>query len=706
MAFENTPKTILLIEDNPVDAKRILDVFAGRAGSPCDMKWAMQLTTGLKLLAHGGIDLILADLGLPDSQGIATFEQLYSAAPDTPILILAPHNDQRSAEEAIARGAYDYLSKRYLDEWTLPRVLRSAMERKKLEETIFAERERAQVMLNSIGEAVLCTDLYGNVTYLNQVAESMTGWSRLEATGRPISEVFQVIDGITRETVQNPLELAILQNKAICLESNCILIRRGGLEMAIEDSAAPLHDRNGNVTGGAIAFHDVSTARALTLKMFYLAHHDFLTGLPNRMLLNDRIKQAIAFARRNNEKLALLFLDLDKFKNVNDSLGHAIGDKMLQSVAKRLIACGRQSDTVSRQGGDEFVILLPRIARGEDAALSAQKMLAALAAPHSIGGRDLSITASIGISTYPADGQDPDSLLKSADQAMYHAKKNGRNNFKFFRADMNVMAGEPQSFEEHLRRALDRREFLLHYQPTIDLKTGAIAGLEALIRWRQQDGQLVPPLQFVPLAEASGMIVPIGKWVLREACTQLRAWLDEGLPPVSVAVNLSAVEFRSRDFLDAVQAILHETRLEPRFLELELAESVLSNNVESTVSTLQALKQLGVQFAVDNFGAGNSSLSSMQRFPVNALKIDRSLIHQITSDPNRAAVASAVIHMGKALKHVVIAEGVETREQHDFLLRHGCGQAQGFYFSHPLPAEQCARLLEIGIAPQSSPQTS
>jgi len=700
MAFENPPRTILLIEDNPADAKRILDVFAGRAGSSCHRKWAMQLATGLQLLAHGGIDLILADLGLPDSQGIATFEQLYSAAPDTPILILASHNDQRIAEEALARGAYDYLSKHHLDAWTLTRVLRCAMQRKKLEETIFAERERAQVMLNSIGDAVLCTDLYGNVTYLNQVAESMTGWSRLEATGRPVREVFQVIDCSTREPVQNPLELAILQNKAIRLESNCILIRRGGLEMAIEDSAAPLHDRHGHVTGAAIAFHDVSTARALTLKMFHLAQHDFLTDLPNRMLLNDRIKQAIAFAKRNNERLALLFLDLDHFKNINDSLGHAVGDKVLQSVAKRLIACGRQSDTVSRQGGDEFVILLPRIARGEDAALSAQKMLAALAAPHCIGGRELRISASIGIGTYPADGQDADSLLKSADQAMYHAKKNGRNNFKFFRKDMNTMAREPQSFEDHLRRALDRREFLLHYQPTIDLKTGAIAGLEALIRWRRQDGQLVPPLQFLPLAEASGLIVPIGQWVLRQACTQLRAWLDEGLPPVSVAVNLSAVEFRSRDFLDAVQTILQETRLEPRFLELELAESVLSNNVESTVSTLQALKQLGVQFAVDNFGAGNSSLSSMQRFPVHALKIDRSFIHQITSDPNRAAVASAVIHLGKTLKYVVIAEGVETREQHDFLLHEGCGQAQGFYFSHPLPAEQCARLLEVGIAAQ------
>lgn len=699
MAVDNARKSLLLIEDDPARAKLVRDALTTLAFGSFELKWAKQLSEGLKLLSQSAFHLILSDLSLPDSQGVDTLEQLLAAASHTPIVVLALEHEEAIAREAVKRGAYDYLLKNHLGHHTLARVLRYVFERKKVEDALFAEKELASVALNCIGDAILCTDLAGNVTYLNLIAESMTGWSRLEAIGRPASEVFQIMEGTSRLPAQNPLERAIQQNKPTGLTANCVLIRRGGIELAIENSAAPLHDRTGNVSGALIVFHDVSTARAMTLKMFYLAQHDVLTDLPNRMLLNDRIQQAISFAKRNNELFALLFLDLDHFKYINDSLGHAVGDKVLQSVAKRLTACGRQSDTVSRQGGDEFVILLPQLAHAEDAALGAQKILSALAAPHRIAGRELHISASIGISTYPADGQDADTLLKSADHAMYHAKKTGRNNYWFCRVDMNTMAGDRQSFEERLRRALGRREFLLHYQPKIDLKTGAIAGVEALLRWKQPGGALVPALQFVPVAEACGLIIPIGQWVLREACKQLCAWLDGGLPPVSVSVNLSPVEFRSRDFLESLNSTLKDTGLDPRLLELELVESALMNNVDSTISTFRALNNLGVQLAVDNFGAGNSSLSCMRRFPTNALKIDRSFIHQIADDPNRAAVASAVINMGKSLKQRVIAEGVETREQHNFLLKEGCSQAQGFYFSRPLPAEQCAKLLESGIAP-------
>ena len=350
------------------------------------------------------------------------------------------------------------------------------------------------------------------------------------------------------------------------LSANSVLIQRGGAEFAIEESATLIRDRLGKVTGAVIIFRDVSAARAVTSKMSYLAQHDFLTGLPNRMLLADRIKQAIASAKRNHEQMAVLFLDLDRFKGINDSVGHFIGDQLLQSVAERLVACGRQSDTVSRQGGDEFVILLPRIARAEDAAISAQKILTALSAPHPIAGHELYMQASIGISTYPSDGQDAESLLKSADAAMYSAKDNGRNNFEFCRAELNTRAAERQTQESPLRLALERHEFLLHYQPKIDLQTGAINGVEALVRWLSPDRGLVPPAQFVPLAEECGLIVPIGHWVLREACTQLRSWLDAGLPPVSMAVNLSAAEFRAKDFPANVRTVLRETGLEPHLL--------------------------------------------------------------------------------------------------------------------------------------------
>ncbi len=698
MCRQPTSNSLLLIEDDADDAKLILEALADPGDCPFHVEWVTKLSAGLELLDEGGIGLVLLDLFLPDSQGIATFETLFKAAPHIPILVMSQRNEERTADEAVRRGAQDYLLKGHLDKYTLTRALRHAIERRESEEALFIEKERAQVTLNSIGDAVLSTDIAGNVTYLNLVAESMTGWSREEAMGRPLSEVFQIIDGATREAARNPLELAIQENKAVGLTENCVLIRRGGLEFAIEDSAAPIHDRQGQVTGAVIVFHDVSTARAMTLKMSYLAQHDFLTDLPNRMLFSDRLTQAIAFAQRNSEQLAVLFLDLDHFKEINDSMGHAIGDELLQSVTNRLVTCVRHSDTVSRQGGDEFVVLLPQIAHAQDAALSAQKMLAALSAPHHIAGNELHIKTSIGISTYPNDGQDAESLIKCADTAMYHAKENGRNNYRFFRADMNTRVMARQSLEGLLRRALGRHEFLLHYQPKVDLQNGEITGVEALLRWLHPGRGLIRPLQFVPVAEECGLIVPIGKWVLREACTQLRAWMDVGLHRGTVAVNISAVEFHADGFLDSVRKILEETNLESRYLELELTESVLMNHAESTISKLQALRGWGVQLAVDDFGTGYSSLSYLRRFPIDALKLDQSFVHEITADQKEATIISAVITMSKNLKQRVIAEGVETREQRDFLRMQGCGEGQGRLFSHPLPSEHCAKLLRTGIA--------
>jgi len=689
---------LLLIEGDATQAKLILEALADPRAPSFDVEWVKRLSAGVKLLGEGKAGLVLLDLDLPDSRGITTFEKVFATAPHIPILVLSNLKDEGAASEAVRRGAYDYLLKGHLDKYTLTRALRHAIERKRVEEVLFNEKERAQVTLNSIGDAVLSTDLSGNVTYLNRVAESMTGWSWQEAVGQPVAEVLQLIEGATRRPARNPLESAILENKAIDLTSTCVLIRRDGTELAIEDSTAPIHDRLGHVTGAVIVFHDVSASRAMTMKMSHLAQHDSLTDLPNRVLLTDRLEQAISLARRTSQQLAVLFLDLDHFKNINDSLGHAIGDKLLRSAAQRLVACGRHSDTVSRLGGDEFVILLPQIAHAEDAALWAQKVITTLATPHSIAGNEPPITASIGISTYPNDGRDAESLLRSADAAMYYAKEKGRNNFQFFKPEMATQAVERQSLEDLLGCALDRHEFVLRYQPKIDLRTGEVTGIEALLRWLQPDRGLIPPLQFVPIAEVSGLIVPIGRWVLREACTQLRAWLDAGLRPISVAVNLSGVEFRAEHFLEGVRTILKESRLEPRFLEFELTESVLMNDLDGTVSILQALKALGVQLVVDDFGTGYSSLSYLRTFPVDALKLDQSFIRHIPADPNEATIISAVINMAKKLKQRVIAEGVETREQCNFLQVQGCDEGQGYYFSHPVAAEQCANLLRTGIA--------
>jgi diguanylate cyclase (GGDEF)-like protein len=425
----------------------------------------------------------------------------------------------------------------------------------------------------------------------------------------------------------------------------------------------------------------------------HLGQHDFLTDLPNRMLLNDRVTQAIALARRSNHRSAILFFDLDRFKRVNDSLGHAIGDLLLQSVAQRLVSCVRSSDTVSRQGGDEFVVLLSAIQRAEDAAKVARKILTALIAPHEIGRHQLHQSATIGISIFPDDGGDADTLIRCADIAMYHAKESGPSIFQFFEPEMNARAVERQWVEAGLHRALARGEFVLHYQPRIDLKTGTVTGAEALIRWVNPERGLMPPKDFVPIAEDCGLIVPIGEWVLAEACMQMRTWINEGRRPIPVAVNISAVEFRDPRFLDKVRGVLHDNSLDARYLELELTESSLIQDVESATRALQALKDMGIQVAIDDFGTGYSSLSYLRQFPTTVLKLDQSFVQGIT-DPVGTAIACAVITVGKSLGQRVIAEGVDTQAQLRFLQAQGCDEAQGFYFSRALVADQFVALID------------
>jgi diguanylate cyclase (GGDEF)-like protein len=462
---------------------------------------------------------------------------------------------------------------------------------------------------------------------------------------------------------------------------------------------------------------------ATALQLAYSAQHDLLTGLPNRSLLNDRIDQALSLAQRHKKKVVVLFLDLDGFKHINDSLGHAIGDKLLQSIARRLVACVRGSDTVSRQGGDEFVVLLSEVERSEDAAIAASKiaqavagphsieqhdfhvdivaaagrMLEAVGEPHSIDRHELHVTASMGLSVYPDDGLDAETLIQNADTAMYQAKENGRQSFQFFQPDMNVRAVERQFIEESLRRAVQRNEFALHYQPVIDLTTGEITGAEALIRWTHPTRGLVPPLQFIPVAEDSGLIVPIGAWVLREACAQAQAWVDAGLPAMTMAVNVSAVEFRNETFLENLFAILGDTGLSPTSLVVELTESVLMKHAESAASILRALRERGIQVAIDDFGTGYSSLGYLRKFPLDALKIDQSFVRQISIAGEDRVIVTAVIGMARSLNLRVIAEGVETLEELEFLQAHHCDEMQGYYFSRPVPPDQFVELLRSGI---------
>ncbi len=655
-----------------------------------------------KHLAEHIVDLILLDLGLPDAHGLAAVRRAHTVAPRVPLVVLTGMDDEVLASQALQEGAQDYLIKGQIDARGLLRSLRYAIERKAMEEALFVEKERAQVTLNCIGDAVACTDSLGKVTFLNLVAEKMTGWSLQEAAGLPLGEVFRILDAASRVASPSPMETAVVEQDCTTHRpSNYVLVRRDGFEIPIEDSVSPIHDREGNATGAVIVFRDVSAARAMADQITHSAEHDFLTGLPNRMLLNDRVNQAIALAPRHHKRVAVLFLDLDGFKHINDSLGHPTGDKLLQSIAKRLVECVRASDTVSRQGGDEFVVLLSEVERSEDTAITARRMLQTVAEAHSIDHHDLHVTTSIGVSVFPDDGLDAETLIKNADTAMYQAKENGRQSYKFFKPAMNVRAVERQAIEESLRRALERQEFAVHYQPKVSLKTGEITGAEALLRWTHPVRGPISPAQFIPIAEDCGLIRPIGNWILREACRQARAWLDAGLPLASMAVNISAIQFRNENFLQGVFATLEETGLEPKFLELELTESVLMKHAESTEVILKTLRARGVQLAVDDFGTGYSSLSYLRRFAIDALKIDQSFVRQITTAPSETTIVTAVISMGRSLNLRVVAEGVETPEELAFLQAHQCDQAQGYYFSRPVVAPQFAELLETQCARSS-----
>jgi len=687
---------LLLVEDSLEDALLLRRMF-GKQDSHIELTHVKCMRDAEKHLAEHEVDVILLDLGLPDAQGLGAVRQAHAAAPRVPLVVLTGLEDESVAAHALQEGAQDHLIKGQVDARGLVRALRYAVERKIMEEELFAEKELAEVTLNSIGDAVACTDSSGKITFLNLVAEKMTGWSWREAANRPMADVLRIMDAQNQETIPNLMEMIVGQNGTVHLPANSVLIRRDGFEIPIEDSVAPIHNREGHATGAVIIFRDVSVARAMALQMTHLAQHDFLTDLPNRTFLNDRIDQAILLASRHLKKAAVLFLDLDGFKHINDSLGHPIGDKLLQSIAKRLATCVRNSDTVSRQGGDEFVVLLAEMEHPEDAALTARRMLKLVAGAHSIDQHDLHVTASIGVSVYPDDGLDAETLIKNADIAMYQAKENGRQSYQFFKPAMNVRAVERQSMEESLRDALERQEFALHYQPKVNLRTGKITGAEALIRWTHPTRGPVSPAQFIPVAEDSGLIRQIGNWALREACKQSRAWLDAGLSLATMAVNISAIEFRNENFLESVFAALKDTRLSPTFLELELTESVLMKHAESTEFILKTLRENGVGLAIDDFGTGYSSLSYLRKFPVDALKIDQSFVRQITTAPDETSIVTAVISMARSLKLRVIAEGVETQEELAFLQSNQCEEAQGYFFSRPVPPQQFAKLLENGM---------
>ncbi|HEX7965886.1 MAG TPA: EAL domain-containing protein [Gammaproteobacteria bacterium] len=474
--------------------------------------------------------------------------------------------------------------------------------------------------------------------------------------------------------------------------------RKDGSRFYAINSATTVKDEQGNPLYFDGVISDITERKRAEAQVYQLAHYDSLTGLPNRALLRDRLGQAMHDARRRDAKLAVMYLDLDRFKNVNDSLGHETGDKLLKTVSMRLRECMRDSDTISRQGGDEFLLILRDVADATAVARVAEKLQEAVARPAQIDEYELHITPSIGISLFPDDAVEIDALIRNADAAMYHAKENGRFNFQFFTPEMNTRAYERLSLEGSLRQAIERQEFHLHYQPQVDLRSGRIMGVEALLRWNRNGQGAVPPSVFVPVLESSGMIGSVGEWVLREACRQNREWQRQGFEPLPIAVNLSAIQFNRRNMADTISAILAETGLEPRWLELEFTESAVMYDTREVGNIIKRLDDLGVQLALDDFGTGYSSLSYLRRFHLDKLKIDQSFVRDIGVDADDAAIVTAIIGMARNLKVSAVAEGVETRAQWEFLKAHGCDGMQGYLFSKPLPADELAELLKSGRA--------
>lgn len=554
------------------------------------------------------------------------------------------------------------------------------------------ERERLQVTLVGIGDGVVSSDARGRVNYLNPAAEEMLGWQGSEAIGRPASEVLIAVDETTRQRLASLDQVAAKADDLSRHSSDILMQRRDGKLFPAEEIAAPLRSSGGDFLGVVTTFRDVSRVRTLTSQLSHLATHDPLTGLPNRTLLIDRLNQELAHARRDDGRLALLYLDLDLFKDVNDMFGHGAGDELLKQVAERLLECTRRSDTVCRLGGDEFVILLTEFNSIDCLSEFGLKITRRLSAPYTVRADTLEISTSVGVSVFPEDGDSADALIKHADIAMYQAKALGRNNVQFFKPNMNKRANELRKLQGDLRKAVLSNQLSLHYQPQIELSSGLIIGAEALLRWHHPQLGLISPKRFIPVAEGhKDTMIHIGNWVLEQACRQSRAWLDAGHAPCRVSVNVSIVQLRYDSILDHVDEILERFQLSPDQLQLELTESLLVSEVQGAADRIRALEKRGVRIAVDDFGTGYSSLSYLKDLPVDELKIDQSFVHGIGKSQDKAAIVQAVIRMGESLKLRVVAEGVEDRDAVEFLIANGCEGAQGHYYSRAIAADAFER---------------
>jgi len=643
-------------------------------------------------------DLILVDYRLPDTSALELLKEIRQVRGlNIPLLVITGQGDEETAAQALKLGASDYIVKSGEFYLRLPAALENAYLRNELEHERAALREseaRFRQLAEYIQEVFWLTDAdLRTVLYVSPAYEALWGQPCAAMYADPLAWT-RLIHPEDRERV---LQAANTKRALGDYDEEYRIVRGDGSVRHIRDRAFPIRDRAGRVYRIAGISQDITASKEQEAQIRHLAYHDALTGLPNRALVMNRLEQAIAQAQRHRQSLAVLFLDLDRFKTINDTLGHPAGDRLLQQVAERLTAALREEDTVGRVGGDEFLMIVRDLDEPEDAAHVADKALSSMGKAFAVDGQELHASGSIGISFFPRDSDDAETLVKYADTALYLAKEQGRNTFRFFSPELDARVRERLVLENELRRAVEREQLLLHYQPQAELATGRITGVEALVRWRRGGEGLAAPSDFIPIAEETGLIVAVGEWVLRAACRQAHAWKAAGLVGVRVCVNLSARQLERRDFADLVRKVLEETACDPDLIELEVTESSLMASAEHAVATLLALHRMGVQLAMDDFGTGYSSLAYLKRFPLHRLKIDKSFIGGIPGDENDMAIVQAIIAMARQLRLRVVAEGVETEAQRSFLAAHGCDEMQGYLHSRPQDAERITALLTVQL---------
>jgi diguanylate cyclase (GGDEF)-like protein len=645
-------------------------------------------------------DIVLLDVMMPGMDGFSVCSAIRRspAGRDTPILMMTGLDDLDSIDAAYEAGATDFVTKPI--NWHILRYRVSYMLRAgSIVEQLRESREglaHAQSLAHigswewdlASGE-IRCSEEVNNICCCDR-----------DSGVNPILDPVHQLD---RSFVQGCLDEAI--SKGVPMSFDYRVLLRGTVERTLHAELVTVLDQNGEAVCLTGTIQDITERKRAEEQIRLLAYYDALTGLPNRRFFLQQLEQALVYANRNDRMLAVLFLDLDRFKLVNDTLGHGMGDRLLQDVADRLLRCVRRSDClargdeesppslVSRLGGDEFTIMLADVEHFQDVAKVARRILDAVSLPYTLEGQELFVSTSIGISLYPFDACTASDLIRNADGAMYHAKEQGRNGYQIYDESMNAKALERIILESQLHKALKDEEFTVFYQPQVSSRTGQVVGIEALVRWNNRELGVVEPARFLPVAEEIGLVIRIDQWVMAHACRQHKRWLDAGLPPVTLALNISGQHFMKNELLETVTAILEETGLDPGLVELELTEGVLMAHTEKTVKTLNDLKRMGVRLAIDDFGTGFSSLSYLKRFPLDVLKIDRAFINDIITDPDDAAITLATIEMAHTLKLQVIAEGVETQAQLDFLVKNGCELYQGYFFSHPVPAEEIPDIL-------------